>query len=115
MVGGRAAFSPEWQGNALARYDWSLGDFMAFAQAGVSFTGGMYNQPANYVSGNGILVPSTTYLRYYQPAFATVDAAFGITRDKWRFEIFGENLATTTPAPSPLQRSGSNRRSRCVR
>ena len=67
--------------------------YMAFAQAGVSFTGGMYNQPANYVSGNGILVPSTTYLRYYQPAFATVDAAFGITRDKWRFEVFGENLS----------------------
>jgi outer membrane receptor protein involved in Fe transport len=93
VVGGRAAFSPEWQGNALARYDWSLGDYLAFAQIGVSYTGGMWNQPANYVSGNGILVPSTTYLRYYQPSYTTFDAAIGITRDRWRFEIFGENLS----------------------
>lgn len=94
-VGGTAAFSPKWQGNIRARYDWQLLDYLANAQIGMSYTGGMWNQPANYVSGNGILIPSTTYLRYYQPSYITFDASFGIAKDNWTAELFGENLGNS--------------------
>jgi iron complex outermembrane recepter protein len=95
VVGGIAAFSPLWQGNIRARYDWSMGDYQAFATVGTSYTGGMWNQPANYVPGAGVTVPSTTYLRYYQPSYETFDASFGIVKDRWNIEIFGENLGNS--------------------
>ena len=62
---------------------------------GMSYTGSMYNQPANYVSGNGILIPSTTYLRYLQPAYTTFDAPLGVVKDHWTAQIFGENLGNS--------------------
>ena len=94
-VGGVAAFSPKWQGNIRARYDWDLMNYNAFAAVGMSYTGSMYNQPANYVSGNGVLIPSTTYLRYFQPSYVTFDAQFGVVKDQWTAQIFGENLGNS--------------------
>jgi hypothetical protein len=38
------------------------------------------------------MFPPTTLLRYYQPAYATLDASVGFTRDRYRFEIYGTNL-----------------------
>jgi len=95
VVGGVAAFSPKWQGNIRARYDWNLMDFAAFVSGGMSYTGSMYNQPANYVSGNGLMIPTTTYLRYLQPSYVTFDAQFGLSRDQWSAELFGENLGNS--------------------
>ncbi|MFI4933806.1 MAG: TonB-dependent receptor [Caulobacterales bacterium] len=86
------AFSPTFQGNLRARYEWSIGSYKAFVQGGVSYTGSMFNQPATYTSGEGVVVPSTTLLRYEQPGYATVDAAFGVSTDNWYAQIFGENL-----------------------
>jgi iron complex outermembrane receptor protein len=62
---------------------------------GVSYTGSMYNQPATYTSGEGVFVPNTTFLRYLQPAYTTVDAAIGVNFDKWNAEIFGQNLGNS--------------------
>jgi outer membrane receptor protein involved in Fe transport len=86
------AFSPKFQGNIRGRYDWSMGGYNMFATVGASYTGSMYNQPATYTSGVGILVPNTTFLRYLQPAYTTYDASFGISFDKWYAQIYGENL-----------------------
>jgi hypothetical protein len=60
--------------------------------AGVSYTGSMFNQPATYTSGAGVIVPNTTFLRYLQPAYTTFDAAIGVTLDKWYAELYGQNL-----------------------
>jgi outer membrane receptor protein involved in Fe transport len=95
VVGGVAAFSPKWQGNIRVRKEWRVGDYLAFAAAGLSYTGPMFNQPANYVSGDGVLIPSTTYLRYHMPGYTTVDASFGVTYDRWDATIFGENLSNS--------------------
>ena len=94
-VGGQAAFSPKWQGNIRGRYDWQFANYLGFATLGASYTGGMWNQPANYVSGAGELIPTTTYLRYYQPGYTTFDASFGVSKDKWTAELFGENLGNS--------------------
>ena len=90
------AFSPTFQGNIRARYEWNLGnDYRAHVQVGGNYVGGMWNQPATYTSGEGVLIPSTTLLRYYQPGYGTIDAAIGIAKDKWYAEIYGTNLANS--------------------
>lgn len=89
------AFAPRFQGNARVRYDWTMGDYNPFVMVGVSYTGKMYNQPATYTSGAGILVPNTTFLRYLQPAYTTVDAAIGVNLDKWYAQIYSQNLGNS--------------------
>jgi len=52
----------------------------------------MYNQPATYTSGVGVVVPNTTFLRLLQPGYTTFDAAVGVTFDKWYAQLYGQNL-----------------------
>ncbi|HKT53806.1 MAG TPA: hypothetical protein VJP88_05100, partial [Caulobacteraceae bacterium] len=94
-VGGVPAFSPKFQGNIRGRYDWEVMGYKAFVQADANYTGGMWNQPASYISGVGVLIPNTTYLRYYQPAYTTIDASVGIAKDNWYAEIYGTNLTNS--------------------
>ena len=91
-IGSVPAFSPTWQGNLRARYDRNVGDYKAFVMAGGSYTGSMYNQPATYLSGANVTIPTTTYLRYLQKSYQTFDASFGVSRDKWYAEVYGTNL-----------------------
>jgi outer membrane receptor protein involved in Fe transport len=86
------AFSPEIMGNLRARYEWTVGNYNAFAQVGGSYMDSMYNQPATYTSGGGVQIPNTTYLRYKQSPYTTFDASFGLSNDKWSAEVFGSNL-----------------------
>ena len=95
VKGGVSAFSPSVQANIRGRYDWMVNDFKAFATVGVSYTGQMYTQPANYTPGSTpseIPVPDTTYLRYSLPAYATVDGSLGFGRNNWTMQVFGTNL-----------------------
>jgi iron complex outermembrane recepter protein len=92
-LGSTPPFSPKWEANFRARYDWEVAsDFLAFVRAGLSYEDSMYNQPATYPSGTGVVIPGTTYLRYLQPAYTTFDGGFGVSHDQWEAEIFGENL-----------------------
>ena len=85
-------------------------------QVGGSYTGSMFNQPATYSSGAGVLVPNTTLLRYLQPAYATFDASIGVTKDNWNAEIYGENLEQLARQhASPPRRSSSNPKCRSGR
>jgi outer membrane receptor protein involved in Fe transport len=93
--GSRPAFSPSFQGNLRAHYDWNVGDYKASAMVGVSYMGSMYNQPATYLSGTGVLIPNTTYLRYLQPAYTTFDASIGVAKDRWFAQLFGTNLGNS--------------------
>jgi|HubBroStandDraft_5_1064220.scaffolds.fasta_scaffold04744_3 iron complex outermembrane receptor protein len=92
LIGSVPAFSPKFQGNMHARYDWSLGGHDTWAMVGVSYMGSMFNQPGTYSSGTGVLIPSTTFLRYLQPAYTTFDAAVGVNFDKWTAQIYDSNL-----------------------
>jgi iron complex outermembrane receptor protein len=89
------AFSPDFQGNIRVRYDWTVDKFNPFVQAGLSYTGSMYNQPATYTSGEGIAVPATTFLRYLQPGYTTFDASTGVAFDKWYAQLYGQNLGNS--------------------
>lgn len=87
-----AAFSPKFQGNIRARYEWSVGDYRPYVIAGANYTDSSYNQPATYLSGDNVLIPTTTYLRYLQPSYYTVDAAVGVSFKTYSAELFVNNL-----------------------
>jgi iron complex outermembrane recepter protein len=91
-LGSSLPFSPAFQGNIRARYDWTIGAYKAYATVGGSYTGSEWSQPATYPSGVGVLIPSTTYLRYLQPGYATMDASIGFVKDNWYMELYGTNL-----------------------
>jgi iron complex outermembrane receptor protein len=95
VVGGVSAFSPTFQGNLRARYEWTVASYQAHVSAGVNYMGSMYNEPASYTSGVGVLFPSTTLLRYLQPGYATLDASIGIAKNNWHAELFGTNLTNS--------------------
>ncbi len=95
IAGATAPFSPEFEGNISALYEWNIGALKAHARVGGNYIGTEYNQPATYTSGENVLIPNTTYLRYRQPGYGTIDAAFGIATDHWAAEIFGSNLANS--------------------
>jgi outer membrane receptor protein involved in Fe transport len=93
--GSTAPFSPKFQGNARVRYDWTMDTFAAFAMFGVNYMGSTFNQPASYEQGAGVEIPTTTFLRYKQPAYTTLDLTLGISRDKWTAQLFGNNLTNS--------------------
>jgi outer membrane receptor protein involved in Fe transport len=91
-IGSTPPFSPRFQGNIRARYEWTIEDYKAFATLGASYTGDMYNQPATYQSGNGVTIPTTTYLRYLQPQYVTVDGSVGVNIKNYTISVYGTNL-----------------------
>jgi outer membrane receptor protein involved in Fe transport len=92
VIGATAAFSPKFQASGRIRYDRTIGDYKTFAQVGANYTGKQFNKPANYTSGEDVLIPTTTFLRYEQPAYTTVDVSVGVARDQWHAELFSNNL-----------------------
>jgi hypothetical protein len=97
-VGSTPAFSPKLQYNLRARWDQSVNDYKTFAQFGMSHTDSMANQPSSFPSGDGIAVPTTTWLRYTMPGYETYDASFGIAKDAWDLSLFGQNLLNSHPS-----------------
>ena len=92
-LGSVPAFSPAWEASMRLRYDFQpVQNYHPWASVSVNYTGSMYNQPATYASGTGVLIPDTTYLRYLQPAYATADLTLGINKDNWYAQLFCQNL-----------------------
>jgi outer membrane receptor protein involved in Fe transport len=92
-VGSTPAFSPSFKGNIRGVYTWPVfEDYKATAIVGGNYTGSMYNEPGTYASGAGVLIPTTTLLRYLQPAYATMDASISVSKDKWTATLYGTNL-----------------------
>ena len=91
-IGSTPPFSPKFEGQISARYEWNMGDYKPYVQIGGNYTSSQFNQPATYASGAGVLVPNTTLLRYEMPGYGTVDAAIGVSTDKWLIELYGTNL-----------------------
>ena len=98
VEGGVSAFSPKVQANIRARYEWALADYQAFASGDISYTGKMFTQPANYTPGTSPTespVPDTTYTRWELPAYTTIGASFGVTKDNWTAQVVGTNLSNS--------------------
>ncbi len=92
-LGSGLPFSPHFQGNLRARYDWQgKGDGNWFVSSGVTYTGAMWSEPSTYPSGDGVAIPTTALLRYRMSGYALLDASIGFRHDNWTASIFGENL-----------------------
>jgi len=99
-VGTPTAYSPKFQGNLRARYDWATGDYNWFGQVGVLYVGSMYNNVNTDPSVNGddpskIAYINTTLFRFLQPSYTTWDASFGVAKDQWSLTFFGQNLGNS--------------------
>jgi iron complex outermembrane recepter protein len=94
-VGATPAFSPTIEYNLRARYDWTLNEYRMFVAVGAQHVGDMQNEPSSFQSGAGVTVPTTTWLRYDQPAYTTYDASLGVAKDQWHVEAFGLNLTNS--------------------
>jgi len=92
-VGSIPAFSPKNQYSLRGRYDWSFNDYKAFAQVGMTHVDDMSNQPSSFPSGDGVLIPTTTWLRYTMKGYETFDTSLGLAKGAWDLLFYGQNLA----------------------
>ena len=65
LADSRPAFSPPFEFNVRARYDFHVAEYKPFVSVGANYIGAMNNQPANYPSGlSPSQNPPTTTLRF---------------------------------------------------
>ncbi len=94
-IGSPSANAPPIQFSLRARYEWSIGDYNAFIQAGASHTGHSFSQAgSNPTIGVGGAI-STSRLRFEVPAHTTYDASMGIAKGAWNVQLYGENLSNS--------------------
>ena len=94
-LGDTPAFSPKLQYNVHVRYDWQSGDYKSFLLVGFNHMDDQNNTPSSFPSGEGVLIPTTTWLRYKMPAYNTVDASLGVSKDSWTTTLYGSNLSNS--------------------
>jgi outer membrane receptor protein involved in Fe transport len=95
-VGSPSADAPPIQFSLRARYDWYLANgYTPFVQAGVTHSGHSFTQAGSNptVPESGII--KTGRLRFENPDYSTVDASFGVAKDAWYANVYGENLANS--------------------
>jgi len=102
VLGTTPAFSPLFQFNLRARYDWTVNEYHPFVMVGANHVGSMRNEPASFPPGNlptteggceknGI--PNTTLCLYTMPGYTTYDAAIGVSKENWTVQVTGNNLS----------------------
>ena len=91
-IGSPSANSPPIQFNLRLRYEWTVSSYNAFAQAGATHTGHSFTQSGSNppLSAGGNV--STTQLRFEDPAYSQFDLSFGVAKDAWTAELYGQNI-----------------------
>lgn len=92
-VGAPTANSPPIQFTLRTRYEFAVGAYNAFVQAGAVHSGHSYTQAGSNPTIAAAGFVSTTRLRFENPAFTNLDASFGFSKDAWNVNVFAENLA----------------------
>jgi outer membrane receptor protein involved in Fe transport len=91
-LGSALAGAPPFQGNMRARYEFTINGYNAFAQIDAvhqSHSLATTDQLSIDLQGNSIA--------YDLAAFTTYDGAFGVGKDAWLVQVYGENLTDTRP------------------
>jgi len=94
-IGAPSANSPPMQFSLRARYDWELGDYIPYVQAGVRHTDHSFSQAGanpEILAGGAI---KTSRGRFENPAYTTLDAAIGVSRGAWHADLHAENLTNS--------------------
>jgi iron complex outermembrane recepter protein len=93
--GSPSANAPPVQFSLHARYEWSIGGYVPYIQAGAFHTAHSFTQAGanpTYALGGAV---STSRGRFENPAYTTYDAALGVSKDAWRVAITCENLSNS--------------------
>jgi outer membrane receptor protein involved in Fe transport len=78
-LGSPTAYSPDFKISGRVRYDWAVNDYNWFVQV----TG---DHQSSMVTGSG-------YQTFYTiPPFSTYGASFGVARNDWTVQAFGQNI-----------------------
>jgi iron complex outermembrane recepter protein len=79
LEGSPLANSPVFQGNMRLRYEFPLGEYKAFAQAGGVYYGASWSAVGPVDN-------------YHMGGYATFDASAGVAKDAWNVQFFTQNL-----------------------
>jgi len=79
------AQSPLFQGNLRVRYEFPIGDYHAFTQAGGQYYGASYSSVG-------------TIDNYHMGGYGTFDLAAGIAKDAWNLQLFSQNVGNKNAA-----------------
>ena len=94
-VGAPTANSPPLQFSLRARYEWTFAGYTPFVQVAASHSGHSFTQAGSNPSLAQAGGVSTGRLRFENPAYTTYDASFGVAKDAWYLNVYGENLANS--------------------
>jgi iron complex outermembrane receptor protein len=86
-TGSPLAECPPFAGNIRARYEFTVGNYNAYAQLAGQHTDHSY---ASVITQGAFEPPNQN-----QAPYSTYDAALGATKDSWDLELYGENLTDT--------------------
>jgi hypothetical protein len=79
------AQSPLFQGNLRVRYEFPIGDYHAFTQAGGQYYGDSYSSVGTI--GN-----------YHMGGYGTFDLSAGVAKDAWNVQLFAQNVGNKNAA-----------------
>lgn len=78
--GSRLAMSPPFEGNLRVRYDWTMGGYDLYWQAGGNHIGETLSQIGNVAP-------------FLMPGYTTYDGSVGIEKGDWNVQLYGQNLS----------------------
>jgi iron complex outermembrane recepter protein len=94
-IGAPSADAPPMQFSLRVRYEWAVGEYFPYVQAGVRHTAHSFSQAgANPEIGAGGSI-TTSRGRFENPAYSTFDASIGVSKDAWHLDLHGENLTNS--------------------
>jgi outer membrane receptor protein involved in Fe transport len=94
-VGAPSADAPPIQFSLRARYEWVIGAYLPFVQVGATHSGHSFTQAGSNPTFAEAGAVSTGRLRFENPAYSTYDASFGVAKDAWTVNFYGENLGNS--------------------
>jgi iron complex outermembrane receptor protein len=94
-VGAPSANAPPIQFSLRARYEWTIAEYSPFVQFGATHTGHSFTQAGSNPTIAQTGAVTTGRLRFENPAHTTIDASFGVAKDAWYVNVYGENLSNS--------------------
>jgi outer membrane receptor protein involved in Fe transport len=94
-IGSPSANAPPLQFSLRGRYDWDIAGYSPYVQVGATHNGHSFTQAGSNPTIAQAGSVSTSRLRFENPAYSTFEASFGVAKDSWIFNVYGENLGNS--------------------
>jgi outer membrane receptor protein involved in Fe transport len=94
-AGSPSANAPPIQFSLRGRYDWDVAGYSPYVQVGATHNGHSFTQAGSNPTIAEAGSVNTSRLRFENPAYSTFEASFGVAKDAWIFNVYGENLSNS--------------------